>query len=373
MIFLDNASTTRVLDEVQNVINKYNTQLYYNPSAIYGDAFEISKEINKARQNIIKRLGGVSTDNLIFTSCATESNNMVLKACIKKNTKAIISMGEHPSVYKTAQELKNSGYDIEFVGLTKCGVVDVAEFKKMMTPDVGFVSIIHTNNETGAINDIEQLVRIAKSVNPKVVFHSDGVQAFGKIPVNVQKLGVDFYTISGHKLHAPKGIGALYVKGSRYVKPLLNGGGQEQELRSGTENVSGIMALDKASEIAVENLQNNYDFVKTLNDYVRNNVEHCDIVSNENCSPYVLMLAFYGCRAETLLHMMEQEGFLIGNGSACSSKKKENRNLTAMGYRQDVIEGAIRISFSRFNTMDEIKALVTALNNKVKEYLEKVR
>lgn len=373
MVFLDNASTTKVLKEVQEVVNKYNTELFYNPSALYGEAFSVNKEMNRARQEILKRLGGRSTDNIIFTSCATESNNMVLKSCIKKNTKAIVSMGEHPSVYKTALDLKNNGFDVDFIDLNKSGVVDINTFRKMMTPDVDFVSIMHVNNETGAINDIEQLVKIAKSINKKVIFHCDGVQAFGKIPVNVSRLGVDFYTISGHKIYAPKGIGALFVKDSKFVKPLLLGGGQENELRSGTENVSGIMALNKASELVVDNLQNNFTHAKELNNYVRQNVENAYIISDENASPYVIMLGFAGCRAETILHMMEEYGYLIGNGSACSSKKKENRNLSAMGYREDIIEGAIRISFANYTTLKEVEEFVEVLNKTVKEYIEKVR
>lgn len=373
MVFLDNASTTQVLPEVQEVINKYNTELFFNPSAIYGAAFSVSKDINLARKNILQRLGGRTNDNLIFTSCATESNNMALRAFVKKNSRALVSMGEHPSVFKTAQELKNNGFDVEFLKLTKEGIVDINYFKKVMTKDVGFVSIMHVNNETGAINDIQQLANIAKNINPKVVFHSDGVQAFGKINVNLSQIGVDLYTISGHKLHAPKGIGALYVKDSKFVKPLIVGGGQEQDFRSGTENVSGIMALDKASELAIKDLQQNYEKISEFNNYVRENIENAYIISSDKSSPYILMFGFAGCRAETLLHMMEQEGYLIGNGSACSSKKKENRNLSEMGYRQDIIEGAVRISFSKFNTFDEVKTFVEALNKKVKEYIEKVR
>lgn len=373
MIFLDNASTTKVLPEVQEVVNKYNTELFYNPSAIYGEAFSVSKEINNARKNLIKRLGGRDNDNLIFTSCATESNNMVLKAFVKKNSKALVSMGEHPSVFKTAQELKNNGFDIEFLKLMKDGTIDLNYFRKVMTPEVGFVSVIHVNNETGAINDVAQIVSIAKRINPKVIIHSDGVQAFGKIKVNVGQLGVDFYTISGHKFHAPKGVGALYVKDSKFVKPLLQGGGQESEFRSGTENVSGIMAMDKASEMALQNIDENLLKIKELNQYVRDNIEQAYIISGENASPYILMISFAGCRAETILHIMEEEGYLIGNGSACSSKKRENRNLSEMGYRPDVIEGAIRISFSRFTTLEDVKNFVRIINIKVKEYIEKVR
>ena len=373
MIFLDNASTTRVLDEVQNIVNKYNTENFYNPSALYGEAFSVNKDINRARQEIIKRLGGKNTDNLIFTSCATESNNMALKASIKKHTKALISIGEHPSVYKLALDLKNNGHDIEFLPLNRDGCVDIDTFRKYMTPEVDFVSIMHVNNETGAINDIEQLVRVARSINSKVVFHCDGVQAFGKINVNVVQLGVDFYTISGHKIHAPKGIGALYVKDSRHIKPLLIGGGQESEYRSGTENVSGIIALNKASEVAVNNMGANYEHVKQLSEYVRNNVKNAYIISKENASPYIMMLGFSGCRAETILHMVEEKGYLIGNGSACSSKKKENRNLEAIGYRQDIIEGAVRISFARDTKLEDVKNFVEVLNNTVEEYLSKVR
>lgn len=372
MVFLDNASTTQVDSKVLEIINKYNYDNFYNPSALYGDAFSVSKDINNARKNIIKRLGGRATDNLIFTSCATESNNMVLRACIKKNMKAIVSMGEHPSVYKTALDMANNGYNIDFVGLVKDGQVDEVQFKKMMTPDVGFVSIMHVNNETGAINNIQQLVKIAKSINPKCIFHCDGVQAFCKINVNVTQLGVDFYTISGHKIHAPKGIGALYVKDSKFVKPLLFGGGQEGELRSGTENVSGIMALDKASEISFNSINDNFEKMKKLKGLLVEKVEGAYIISDDKCSPYITMLACTGVRAETILHMLESKGFLVGNGSACSSKKRENRNLTSMGYRDELIDGTIRVSFSHNTREQDVIDFTASLNEVIKEYNKKV-
>ena len=376
MIFFDNASTTKPYDEVGEIVNLYNMENYYNPSAIYSTAFTVQNDIKDAKNTILNLLKARKTDNFIFTSCATESNNMVLRAFAKKNGKILVSGGEHPSVYNTALDLKNSGFNVEIVKLNPSGQVDEADLITKLSSDVNLVSIMHVNNETGAVNDIKKLVSIVKAKNKNILFHCDGVQAFGKIPVNVTDLGVDFYTISGHKIHAPKGIAGLFVAGARYLKPLLTGGGQQDSFRSGTENVSGIMGLKVASELSVKNLDGNLKKATEFRDYLLNNLDKTlpyRVVGNEQVSPYITMLTCAGCRAETLVHMFEDEGVIVGNGSACSSKKKDNRNLSQLGYTPLEIEGAIRISFSEFNTLDEVKKLVEVLNNNVKKYLQKVR
>lgn len=376
MIFFDNASTTKLFDQVNDVVNEYNMEYFYNPSAIYGDAFKVQNDIKNAKNVILNSLGAKEKDNFIFTSCATESNNTVLRAFARKNGKILVSQGEHPSVYNTALDLKNSGYNVEFLNLTSSGKVDENDLRKKLTSDVNFVSIIHINNETGVVNDIAKLTKIIKSYNEKIIVHSDGVQAFGKIPVNVTQLGVDFYTISGHKIHAPKGIAGLFVAGDRYFKPLITGGGQQDSHRNGTENVSGIMAMACASEIATNNLNENYKKMTELSEVFLAGLDKnlpYKIVTNTDKSPYINMIVCSGCRAETLVHMMEERGVIIGNGSACSSKKKDNRNLSQMGYNSLDIEGAIRVSFSSENTVEEVNALVSNLNECVKLYLEKVR
>jgi len=376
MIFFDNASTTKPYDEVGKIVNYFNIENYFNPSAIYSTAFAVQNEIKEAKTTILNLIGGRKTDNFIFTSCATESNNMVLRAFAKKNGKILVSGGEHPSVYNTALDLKNSGFNVEIIKLNSNGQVDEKDLMSKLSSDVNLVSIMHVNNETGAVNDIKKLVKLVKSKNKNILFHCDGVQAFGKIPVNVTDLGVDFYTISGHKIHAPKGIAGLFVANAKYLKPLLTGGGQQDAFRSGTENVSGIMGLKVASQLSVKNLELNYKKVTEYREYLINNLDKTlpyKVVQCEQYSPYIVMISCAGCRAETLVHMLEDDGVIVGNGSACSSKKKDNRNLSQLGYSPLEIEGTIRISLSEFNTLDEVKILVEKLNNKVKEYLQKVR
>lgn len=376
MIFLDNASTTKPYKEVLDVVDYYNNENYYNAGAIYNSAFKISSELKKAKDSILSSLGAIRTDNFIFTSGATESNNMVLRAFAKKNTKVLVSVAEHPSVYNTAMDLKNAGYNVDFIKITGEGVVDEDDLVQKLTDDVSLVSIIHINNETGAVNDIKKLVSIVKRKNKNILFHSDGVQAFGKIPVNLTDLGVDFYTISGHKIHCVKGVGGLFVKDSKFIKPFITGGGQQDAFRSGTENVSGMMGLKVACEKAKLLQASYYNKVSELKLHLLNNLDkslNYKVVKSATNSPFITMICCEGCRAETLVHMMEDDGVLIGNGSACSSKKKENRNLSQLGYSALDIEGAIRISFSDFNTLDEVKLAVDCLNKNVKEYLQRVR
>ena len=235
---------------------------------------------------------------------------------------------------------------------------------------------MHVNNETGAVNDIEKLVKYAKSINPKIIFHSDGVQAFGKIDVNVNRLGVDLYTISGHKIHAPRGIGALFCKNGINLKPIIFGGGQENGLRSGTENYPAIKAFDKSAEIILKNRMENFNHVKKLSELFKQELLALvpNVVFNgENKSPYIVSFSLPGSRAETLLHMLDDKGVLLSNGSACSTKKLGNRILQAMGVSNSLIEGSLRVSFSEENSIDEIKIATQEIANCYNEYISKVK
>ena len=356
MIFLDNASTTKIYDEALEEYNNQSINFFYNASALYKSGSDVLKQINKARLNLIKLLGGSSFDNLIFTSGATEANNMAINGCIRKNFgKLVFSYAEHPAVFNVAKSLQNQGYNVEFVNLSPAGVVDEEDFKQKVV-GASFVSIMHVCNETGAINNIKRLVQIAKSVNKDIIFHSDGVQAFGKVAVNVKDLGVDLYTISAHKIHGPKGVGALYVKKGINLKPSVFGGGQEFGLRSGTENTCGILAFNVAAQKIVESQKINFEHVSKLKQAFLNELTHgFDVVinSDENCSPYIISFAVLKVKAETILHMAEEQGVLISNGSACSSRNTDNRILSAMGISANTIISSVRVSFSEFNTVDE--------------------
>ena len=376
-MFFDNASTTRIDDEIIDRLSDFNNEYFYNPGALYADGLKTKYKLDEFKKTMLECL---QSDNgkIVFTGSATEANNMALFGTLRKNTrKILISMGEHPSVYNSALEIKNRGFDVEFVKLDRSGKVDIDDFKSKMTSDVDFVSIMNVSNETGAINDIASLVSIAKDVNPNVIFHSDGVQAFGKIEVNIDEIGVDLYTISAHKIHGSKGVGALYVKNGVALKPIIFGGGQEENLRSGTENMLGIYTLVEASKISTNNLKKNFEYVSSLKNYFLSKISESNLNYNlhsfEENSPYIVSISFLGCRAETLLNKLSDFGICVGNGSACSSKKKSNRVLENMGLTSKDVESNLRISFSKFNTFEEIDFLCEKLIYCVNDYLDKTK
>lgn len=373
MIFLDNASTTKISKEALDVYIRESIDEFYNPSALYMPGASISQRITKAKQQILKTLNANKFDNIIFTSGATESNNMVINSFVTYRKKALFGITEHPSVYNLAKKLFDQGYNIEFVNVTKEGIIDIEDFKNKLTEDVNFVSIMHVNNETGAINPIKELVKITKEKNKSIIFHTDGVQAFGKIDVDIDELGVDLYTISSHKIMGPKGIGLLYIKKGINIKPMIIGGGQEQNLRSGTENTPAIFAFAKACE-QITQYQRDKD-VNKLCQYIKQELYKMSsdlrIFSNENCSPFIISFAFPKLRAETILRMLEQRGVLVGNGSACSSHKSGNRILSSMNISKEYIEGALRVSLSYFTTQTEIEEFLKNLKEIVFEYKDK--
>lgn len=372
MIFFDNASTTKVLKEVSEVINYYNEEEYFNPSSLYNQGVCLSRKLQNAKQQLCGFLG-VNNGNIIFTSGATESNNLAIMGSLtgNKNAEYIFSEGEHPSVYNVAQNLKQKGYKVLFVGLTPNGTVNEEELYKLINENTYFVSFMHVSNENGAINNIKEIVANIKKINNKVLVHCDGTQAFGKINVSVKDLGVNFYTISAHKFHSPKGVGALWYNTSN-LKPIVYGGGQQNALRSGTENISGIMGMLKACEIAKNSLNENFNKVLEIRNFIKtfiiNNFNKAVIHESEDNSPYILSVSFKGVRGEVLLHMLETKGILISTGSACSSKKQGNRILESMGKSKEEILGNVRISFSKFSSLEEAQEFCKVLQEELNKF-----
>ena len=374
-MFFDNASTTKVDNYIIDGLEKFNNEHFYNPGGLYVKGRESRDFLDNARKRILTSLN--ADGQLVFVGSATEGNNLAIFGAVKKHFKKIlVSQGEHPSVYNSALELVQRGYNVEFVNLNKEGLVDFEDFKNKMTADVGLISIMHVSNETGAVNDIAGLVEYAKDINPNVIFHSDGVQAVGKIAVDIDELGVDMYTMSAHKIYGFKGVGALFVSNKIKLKPIIFGGGQESGLRSGTENLLGIYSLVEAVENAVENQTQNFDHVSKLRDRFLQGISDTNldfaIHSNDDCSPYIVSISFMGCRAETILNKLSDKGVFIGNGSACSSKKSGNRILDNMGVSKAEIESNLRISFSKHNTLEEVDKLIVELSLAVRDYLIKV-
>ena len=356
--YLDNAATTKPFKKIIDFYDEC-AEDFYNPSASYKSAIVVRKKLENARQEMLNILGG-KNGKFIFTSSATESNNMVFQGVhLRKGQTVLVSKAEHPAVYEAAHRLADFGIIVKDIPLNENGQVDELEFVKLMNKDVALVSIIHVSNETGVINDIKKLCSIAKDINPKVIFHSDGVQAFGKIKVNLSNMNNDLYTVSGHKIYAPRGIAGLWIKNGVNINPLIVGGGQEFGLRSSTENVFGALAMLYSSKKLIAEIEQNYAKVIQKRKNLLNILEKSEIScafslnSFENGSPYILSISFKDIKGEVLVHSLEDDGILISTGSACSSKKAGNRMLESMGKSMNDVVGSIRISFSAYDDFDE--------------------
>lgn len=375
MIYLDNAATTALDEKCFDIIKEYNIDKFYNPSALYRKAMESANSIKRARNVIAKSLG-VKGEEIIFTASGSEADNIALMCSIRaKNGKIIVGSGEHSAIYNTALELKVRGYDVVFAPCDSCGRTDLTQLEKLLDNTVVLVSIMHVCNETGALNDLAAISKMVKAKAPRAVFHSDGVQAYGKIPVNLKSLGVDLYSISGHKIHAPKGIGALYCRSGLYLKTFIFGGGQENNVRSATENLPSIMALGYVVENNFANIAANYTKVKELRDYLYDSLnsafENIKVNTDlKNSSPYVFSFALNSARGEVLVHCLEDKGVIVGTGSACNSQKSTKRIPAALGINDDYAQGMIRVSFNEKNTKEDVDCFITALKDSVSELIK---
>lgn len=370
--YFDNAATTRLDGDLLPIIQKYNTEKYFNPSALSGFSTEVARDILTARENIADLIGA-NFDEITFVSCGSEGDNMAMSGCLKGyNGNIVTSQVEHAAVYNTAMYLKSKGVEVRFVDLLPDGRADPESLVKLVDKNTQFVCLMHVNNETGAINDIKTLCQSVKKINEKCLFICDGVQSFGKIKVNVKNLGVDFFIASGHKINAPKGIGFVYHKKNIHVSPLIRGGGQENGLRSGTENVANIMAFSAAATGAVGKIDENTSKFKEIRNNILNIVyQNCQdfyvATEDEYCSPNILTLFFADIKTEVLLHMTEKYGFVFGTGSACSSKNKTSRVITSLKVNKRYKEGMVRISFDKYSTVSDArefaKCLAECVNN----------
>ena len=364
MIYLDNAATTKpckaAAEAMLSVVDEFG-----NPSSLHGCGLRAEKRITAAKQTIAGKIGG-SAKNIYFTSGGTEANNLAVlgaaRAKKREGNRVIVSVSEHPSVLEAARQLKREGFDVLTAEADSCGRVDTERFKELITPETVFVSVMHVNNETGVIQPIEEISRMVHKEAPKAVFHSDCVQSFGKIPVNINKLGADMITISAHKIHGFKGCGALYMKNPR-VTPIIYGGEQQNGIRPGTENVGGILAFAAAAEQCREN----FETMRQKRDLMKAELSKRvpDILingSDKYNSGSVLNVSFLGIKAEILLHALERHEIYISTGSACSSHKPQPSHvLTAMGLPPSAIAGAVRISFCDATTEAEIITAVEAI------------
>lgn len=368
-IYLDNSATTRPYDEVNEFVFEINKYCYGNPSSLHTKGIEAERKINAARDIIAKTLV-TDARQIIFTSGGTESNNIAIKGFLEANPRKgkhiITTKIEHPSVLEVCSHLEKTGYKIDYLNVGKDGIINLEELKSKITGDTALISIIMVNNETGAIQPVDDAVKIKNAINPGIVFHTDAVQAYGKFVINPAKSGVDLISVSSHKIHGPKGVGVLYYKNNIRLMPILYGGGQESKLRSGTENVSGICGFGMAADITCKNIGINMEKVFSIKKAFIDKLTLCDfkyrIISDEKASPYILNISFDGLKSEVLLHHLERRNIYVSTGSACSSrKKKQSHVLQSMGFPSYVTDGAIRFSFSASNTIEEIDETITAL------------
>lgn len=371
MIYLDNSATTVVRDEVIDVMNLYFRESFGNPSSLYDFGYRCARDINSAREEIAKRINA-NSDEIFFNSCATEGNNTAIFGSISsvKGKNVVSSNIEHSSVFNVFKSIKEKK-EIRTIPIDSFGFFDLEVLENLIDENTEIVSVAHVNSELGTIQDIEKIGNIIKKRNKKCVFHLDCAQSFGKLKIDVKKAKVDVLTLSGHKLHAPKGIGAMFVSKKINLHPILFGGGQEKNFRSGTENVPSIMGLKKASEMMYENLESRTEHFKKIRKILVENLNGIDdykILSPENGISNILSVAFSGIKSEILLHFLESEKIYISTGSACN-KGEKSKVLKEIKLDDKFSDGMVRISFSEFTTEDDILIFTENL----KKYVEEIR
>ncbi|AZR74488.1 cysteine desulfurase [Anoxybacter fermentans] len=383
VVYLDNSATTRVAPEVIDAMVKMMEKDYGNPSSLHRMGITVEKKINKAREQIAKILG-VKPKEIIFTSGGTEANNLAIRGVVyqynKRGRHLITTRIEHPSVLNTFQRLEEEGFEVTYLPVDREGFISIEELKSAITPETILVSIMHVNNEIGTIQPIQKMGEVIKEINPRTIFHVDAVQSFGKLSLNPIQMKVDLLTISGHKIHGPKGIGALYCNEKINLKPLVEGGGQEWNIRSGTENVPGIIGLGLASQLIVKEREANVERLKDLKgwflkelkklipDVKINGPESVEDIKEGKSAPYIINLSFPGLKGEVLLHALEDFNIYVSTGSACHSRKSAPSHvLQAIGLNQRELESAIRISLSFHTQKEELEYLLEHLPDLVVE------
>ena len=375
MIYFDNAATTAPSKTATEAFLKA-SECFANPSSTHFAGIEADGLMRKSRGVIAKTLGAKDSE-IIFTPSGTFANNLAILGAARAKKRSgdhvIISDSEHPSVYNTAFALKKEGFKVSTLK-TEGGKICAEELKALMTPKTVLVSVMLTNNETGAIYDVKKLVKAAKSVNKNVLFHCDAVQAYLKQPISVGALGVDMLTVSSHKIHAFKGSGALYIKSGVRLEAITYGGGQEKALCSGTESVPLIYAFAAAAEEKHKNLLSNSKSVAALKARATDKLSllGCTFNTPENASPYILSVSVPGVRSEILLNYLSREKICVSAGSACSAKVKENRVLSAFGLSDKISDSTVRISFSEYNTEDEVDTLVSKIESALNELAKNI-
>ena len=371
---MDNAASTPLNKDVINEMLPFIKNDYGNPSSVHEKGRKVKLAIQNSRKRVA-RLIGANSSEIFFTSGGTESNNLALKGFCEylretdeQRKQIIISTIEHDTILETSTFLKKYGFEIKFLDVDSHGIVEPSRFKNLLNEKTGLVSIMLANNEVGTIQPISELAKITHDFDKNIFFHTDAVQGAGKIPIDVRELDVDSLSISSHKIYGPKGVGALYIKKSRKIHPLIHGGGQESSMRSGTENVYGIVGFGKAAEISLKNLKKNFDYLKSSRDYlikkILSNISGTSLNgSHEVRLPNNVNITFLGVNGEELIVKLDEHGIEASTGSACSTnKQKSSHVLKAMGLDYEEISGSIRFSLGIQNTKEELDKTVEILS-----------
>ena len=361
--YLDNSATTSCSKAATEKMVELLTQDYGNPSSMHMKGVIAEKYITEAKKKIAKTLK-VEEKELIFTSGGTESNNLAIIGSALANKRAgmhvITTSIEHASVTNPFIWLSENGFEVTYLGVDAYGQVKMEELKAAIRPDTILVSIMHVNNEIGALQPIEELGKVIKALNPKCLFHVDAIQSYGKMSIFPKKWNVDMLSVSGHKIHGPKGSGFLFIKDKTKVKPLIHGGGQQKGMRSGTENVPAIAGLAVAAEEMYQNLEENRNHLFALRDYFIEEVEKLDGVSvngkkDHDSAPHIVSVSIEGVRAEVILHTLEDRNIYVSAGSACASNKPAiSSTLQSIGLKKDLLDSTVRFSFSIHTTKEEL-------------------
>ena len=383
--YLDNSSTTMQSQEVTKAMISAMEESFGNPSSLHRMGVASEKLVKAARTKAAAAIGA-RDEEVYYTSGGTESDNTAIfgaASSLKRQGNHIITTKmEHPAVLECYKRLAQQGMEVTYLDVDSEGYMDIEQLKSAMRDDTILVSVMHVNNETGAVQPIAEIGRLVKN-HPLALFHCDAVQSYGKLPINVRDDSIDMLAASGHKIHGPKGTGLLYVRKDLHIQPYICGGGQERGMRAGTENVPGIIGFSEAADIAFKNRAANFKHVTAMRDRLLEGIraEIPDIVVNspvdrvytnnstKGCLPHVLSVSFLDTRGEVVLHMLEQAGIFVSTGSACSSNKKgQSHVLSAMGRSHKEIEGTVRFSLSPLNTMGEIEYTVDKLKKIVQDH-----
>ncbi|MFP3153009.1 cysteine desulfurase [Lachnospiraceae bacterium ZAX-1] len=373
-IYFDNAATTQCLKSVADIMAEVFLKDYGNPSSMHRKGLEAEIYIKQAKEQIAKTLK-ISGKELIFTSGGTEAVNLAVIGSAMANKRAgmhlITTKIEHPAVLDSMAFLEGEGFTVTYLDVDKDGMIRLDQLKAALTKETILVSIMYVNNEIGAVQPIKEAGKLIKEANPATLFHVDAIQAYGKYMIYPKREGIDLMSVSGHKIHGPKGVGFLFVKEKTKIKPILFGGGQQGGLRSGTENVAGIAGLLRAAEESYENFYDTINHLYEIKEYFCNEIKdnpwaHMNGKIGRESAPHIVSVSFDGVKAEVLLHALEDRGIYVSAGSACASNKPAVSNtLKNMGIRSEYLASTLRFSFSKMNTREEVQYCIQTLKELV--------